>query len=305
MYEDIMTINEEITQALAERRPVVALETTIVSHGMPYPQNIETARLLEQTVRDHGAVPATIAILDGRIHIGITDAQLEFLGTSKDIVKASRRDLPAVFAKKLHAATTVATTMICADMAGIPIFATGGVGGVHRGAQQTFDISADLQELARTDVAVISAGSKSILDLPLTREYLETLGVPVLGYQTDEMPAFYSRESSLPVDYRMEGPEDCAALLHAKWDHGLSGGVMITNPIPEAYAMDRQQIDQAIEEALKEADLQHISGKEVTPFLLDRVKQITKGASLTANIALVENNAKVAAQIAAAYWREH
>ncbi len=304
MPSSILHIQDEIRDALDTGKPVVALETTIVSHGMPYPENIETARLLERTIRDEGAVPATIAILDGIIHIGIDDEQLEFLGTSKDIVKASRRDLPAVFAKKLHAATTVATTMICADMAGIRIFATGGVGGVHRGAQETFDISADLQELARTSVAVISAGSKSILDLPLTLEYLETMGVPVLGYRTDELPAFYTRESGLPVDYRIDSPEEAAAMLHAKWDNNLTGGVMITNPIPKQYAMDKAEIDRAIEEAVSDAKAQHIEGKRVTPFLLDRVKELTGGKSLTTNIALVRHNAQVAAMIAKAYWRD-
>jgi pseudouridylate synthase len=304
MNTPILIITDEIAQAVSEGRPVVALETTIVSHGMPYPQNIETARLLEDTIREAGAVPATIAILEGKIHVGISDQQLEFLGTSKDIVKASRRDLPAVFAQKLHAATTVATTMICADMAGIRIFATGGVGGVHRGAQQSFDISADLQELARTDVAVISAGSKSILDLTLTMEYLETMGVPVLGYRTDELPAFYTRTSGLQVDYRIDTPQDAAAILHAKWDNGLHGGVMITNPIPEAFAMDKQVIDAAIEQALADADAAHIEGKRVTPFLLDRVKELTSGDSLAANIALVQHNAQTAAEIAQAYWRD-
>ncbi len=299
---NMLKITDEIQEALLEKRPVVALETTIVSHGMPYPENIETARLLEDMIRSQGAVPATIAILDGKINVGISDDQLEFLGTSKDIVKASRRDLPAVFAKRLHAATTVATTMICANLAGIKIFATGGVGGVHRGAQQTFDISADLQELARTDVAVISAGSKSILDLPLTLEYLETLGVPILGYKTDELPAFYTRESGLMVDYRVDTPEEASAILHAKWDIGLSGGVMITNPIPKEYALDKDFIDAAIEQALADAAAQHIEGKSVTPFLLGRVKELTGGKSLTANIELVRHNAEVAAQIAIAYW---
>ena len=299
---NMLKITDEIQEALREKRPVVAVETTIVSHGLPYPETIETARLLEDMIRSQGAVPATIAILDGKINVGISDDQLEFLGTSKDIVKASRRDLPAVFAKRLHAATTVATTMICANLAGIKIFATGGVGGVHRGAQQTFDISADLQELARTDVAVISAGSKSILDLPLTLEYLETLGVPILGYKTDELPAFYTRESGLMVDYRVDTPEEASAILHAKWDIGLSGGVMITNPIPKEYALDKDFIDAAIEQALADAAAQHIEGKSVTPFLLGRVKELTGGKSLTANIELVRHNAEVAAQIAIAYW---
>ncbi len=299
---NILKITDEIQEALQEGRPVVALETTIVSHGMPYPENIETARLLEDTIRANGAVPATIAILDGIINVGISDDQLEFLGTSKDIVKASRRDLPAVYAKRLHAATTVATTMICADLAGIRIFATGGVGGVHRGAQQTFDISADLQELARTDVAVVSAGSKSILDLPLTLEYLETLGVPILGYKTDELPAFYTRESGLKVDYRVDTPKEAAQILHAKWDTGLTGGVMITNPIPKEFALEKAYIDSAIDQALADAKNQHIEGKRVTPFLLGRVKELTGGKSLAANIELVRHNAEVAAQIAKEYW---
>ncbi len=303
MKSSLLNITDEIQEALAEKKPIVSLETTIISHGMPYPQNIETAKLLEQTIRDAGAVPATIAILDGIIHIGISPDQLEFLGTAKNIVKASRKDLPAIFAQHLDAATTVAATMICSDMAGIRIFATGGVGGVHRGAQQSFDISADLQELARTNVAVISAGSKSILDLQLTLEYLETLGVPVLGYRTDELPAFYTRGSGLSVDYRVDTPQESADILHAKWDNGLDGGVMITNPIPKAYAMDKQFIDQAIEQAIADSHIQHITGKKVTPFLLDRVKELTGGESLKANIALVKNNAEIAAQIATAYWR--
>ncbi len=301
---DVLRISEEIAEALRTGKPVVALETTIVSHGMPYPENVETARLLERTVRENGAVPATIAILGGKVHVGITEDELEFLATSDAIIKASRRDLPVVFAKGLHAATTVATTMICANMAGIRIFATGGVGGVHRGAQRTFDISADLQELGRTNVAVISAGSKSILDLPLTREYLETLGVPVLGYGTDELPAFYTRESGLSVDFRVDSPEEAAAVLHAKWDNSLDGGVMITNPIPKEYALDKAYIDAMIEEAVSNAREQGIEGKEVTPFLLDRVKELSGGRSLKANIELVRNNAAVAARIAEAYWRD-
>lgn len=291
----------EVEEALKKKRPVVALESTIISHGMPYPQNVETAQALEESIRRQGAVPATIAILNGRIKIGLSEAEIQFFGQSKEIQKASRRDIPAVLAKGLNAATTVAGTMICAEMASIPIFATGGVGGVHRGAETSFDISADLQELGRSNVAVICAGAKAILDLPLTLEYLETLGVPVLGYQTEEFPAFYSRSSGLQVDYRVDSPEEAADILKAKWGSGLNGGVLVANPIPEEFSMQREKIDKAIEAALLEARRNGISGKELTPFLLDRIKEITGGESLSANIELVKNNALVAADIAVAY----
>jgi pseudouridine-5'-phosphate glycosidase len=284
---------------------VVALESTIISHGMPYPQNLENARALEETVREEGAVPATIAILDGRISIGLSNEELEELGTSKEVVKASRRDLPVLLARGMKAGTTVASTMICAALAGISVFATGGIGGVHRGAQESFDISADLQELAKTDVAVVCAGAKAILDLPLTLEYLETHGVPVLGFQTEEFPAFYTRSSGLKADYAVDSPEEAARILDAKWSASLRGGVVIANPIPEEYSLDKKHIDGAIETALAEARTRGLNGKELTPFLLERISDITGGDSLEANRYLALNNARVAARIAAAYAEMH
>ena len=296
-----LDIHPEVAEALAENRPVVALESTIISHGMPWPDNFDMARQVEQIIRDAGAVPATIAILDGRLKAGLSEAEIETLAKAgQDVAKCSRRDLPFVVSQGKHGATTVAATMIIAAMAGIRVFATGGIGGVHRGAQQTFDISADLQELAHTSVAVICAGAKSILDLGLTREYLETQGVPVLGYQTDTLPAFYTRESDESVDYRMDSDEDIARFLNAKWQMGLNGGVVIANPIPEDYAMDKTQIDNAIEQALREAEEQGIHGKASTPFLLARVAELTGGNSLASNIQLVFNNARLAASIAKA-----
>ncbi len=296
-----LDIHHEVAEALAENRPVVALESTIISHGMPWPDNFDMARQVEQIIRDAGAVPATIAILEGRLKAGLSEAEIETLAKAgQDVAKCSRRDLPFVVSQGKHGATTVAATMIIAAMAGIRVFATGGIGGVHRGAQQTFDISADLQELAHTSVAVICAGAKSILDLGLTREYLETQGVPVLGYQTDTLPAFYTRESDESVDYRMDSDEDIARFLNAKWQMGLNGGVVIANPIPEDYAMDKTQIDNAIEQALREAEEQGIHGKASTPFLLARVAELTGGNSLASNIQLVFNNARLAAGIAKA-----
>lgn len=293
-----INLSEEVKSALEERRPVVALESTIISHGMPYPQNIETARALEEIVRENGAVPATIAIIGGKIKIGLNEEELEFMGTSKEILKASRRDLPVVIAKGLNAATTVSATMICANLAGIKVFVTGGIGGVHRGAEETFDISADLQELANTDVAVVCAGAKAILDLPRTLEYLETFGVPVIGFRTEEFPAFYTRESGLKVDYRVEDEVEAAKVIKTKWDLGLKGGILIANPIPEEYALDRAYIEKAIEEAIFEADRRGIRGKALTPFLLEKIKDLTEGKSLKANIELVKNNARVGAKIA-------
>lgn len=294
---------EEVRNAVLEGAPLVALESTIISHGMPWPTNVETAMLCEKTVRDHGAVPATLAIIKGKIHAGLDREQLEMLARAEDVVKASRRDIGVVFAKKLTAATTVASTMICADLAGIRVFATGGIGGVHRGAQQSFDISADLQEMARTDVAVVCAGAKSILDLPLTMEYLETMGVPVLGFQTRELPAFYTRTSGIEVDAAVADAAEAAAVINAKWRTGLHGGVLIVNPIPEDAAMPKELIDGVIQQALDEAEEKGIKGKEVTPFLLQRVTELTGGESLQANISLVVNNARVAAGIAAALNR--
>ncbi|KZM58186.1 pseudouridine-5-phosphate glycosidase [Geobacillus stearothermophilus] len=295
---DFLVFSEEVAQAKAEKKPIVALESTIISHGMPYPENVQTAKDVERIIRDRGAVPATIAIIDGKIKIGLTDDELELLGTSRDVEKVSRRDLPYVVAMKKHGATTVAGTMICAQMAGIRVFATGGIGGVHRGAERTMDISADLQELARTNVAVVCAGAKSILDLGLTLEYLETHGVPVIGYQTDVLPAFYSRTSPFRVGYRLDSAKEIAQFLETKWKLGLNGGVVIANPVPKEEELEESYITAIIEQALKEAEKQHITGKAVTPFLLDRVKTLTGGKSLQANIALVKNNAALAADLA-------
>lgn len=298
MLKKYLEIHPEVQKALEEGKPVVALESTIISHGMPYPKNIEMAQNVSRIVRENGAIPATIAIINGVLKVGLTKEEIEFLGTSKDVVKASRRDLPFVISKKLNGATTVATTMILADLAGVRVFATGGIGGVHRGAQETFDISADLQELANTNVAVICAGAKSILDIGLTLEYLETNGVPVIGFGTDEFPAFYTRRSGFGVDYRVDSSLEVAEALKAKWDLNLNGGMVIGNPIPDQFEMDYDTITNAIETALREADENNITGKKVTPFLLDKVKTITAGQSLASNIELVYNNAKVAAQIA-------
>ena len=294
-----LDVAPEVAQALAEGRPVVALESTIISHGMPYPKNVETALLVEQTIRDNGATPATIAVIGGRLKAGLTHEEIEYLGkTGRKVAKASRRDLPALVARKADGATTVTTTMIIAHMASIKIFATGGIGGVHRGAETTMDISADLEELAQTPVMVVCAGAKSILDLGLTLEYLDTKGVPVIGYGTDELPAFYTRKSGFGVDYRVDSPEELAAMFRAQRGLGYKGGMLVTNPIPEEYAMDKATIDAAIEQALSEAKAQGIHGKETTPFLLAKVVELTGGDSLESNIKLVLNNAKVAAQTA-------
>ena len=298
MLEKYLHIHPEVKRALSEGQPVVALESTIISHGMPYPKNIEMAKNVSNIIRENGAIPATIAIIDGVLKVGLTTEEIEFLGTSKDVLKASRRDLPFIISKKLNGATTVATTMILANLAGVKVFATGGIGGVHRGAQETFDISADLQELANTNVAVVCAGAKSILDIGLTLEYLETNGVPVVGFGTEEFPAFYTRKSEFGVDYKVDSSMEVANALKAKWDLDLKGGMVIGNPIPKEFEMDYDTITNAIESALKEADENNITGKKVTPFLLDKVKTITAGKSLDANIELVYNNAKVAAQIA-------
>jgi len=299
--EKYLVIKEEVKEALNSGKAVVALESTIIAHGMPYPQNIETALEIEDIIRANGAVPATIGIIDGKIKVGLTKEEVEFLGESKEVVKVSRRDLPIVLAEKKHGATTVAGTMIAADLAGIKIFVTGGVGGVHRGAEKSFDISADLEELKKTSVAVIAAGAKSILDLGLTLEKLETFGVPVLGYQTEELPAFYSRHSGFSCDYKLESPEHTADILRAKWELGLDGGVLIANPVPEVDEIEYSVINKKIEQALAEAKEKRISGKELTPFLLDRIKEITDGKSLETNIALVRNNAVVGAKIAKAF----
>ncbi|CEO20382.1 pseudouridine-5'-phosphate glycosidase [Paraclostridium sordellii] len=298
MLEKYLHIHPEVKKALSEGQPVVALESTIISHGMPYPKNVEMAKNVSKIIRDNGAIPATIAIIDGILKVGLTSEEIEFLGTSKNVLKASRRDLPFIISKKLNGATTVATTMILANLAGVKVFATGGIGGVHRGAQETFDISADLQELANTNVAVVCAGAKSILDIGLTLEYLETNGVPVVGFGTEDFPAFYTRKSGFGVDYKVDSSMEVASALKAKWDLDLKGGMVVGNPIPENFEMDYDTISNAIETALKEADENNITGKKVTPFLLDKVKTITAGKSLEANIELVYNNAKVAAQIA-------
>ena len=294
-----LSISDEVKTALATGQAVVALESTIISHGMPYPQNVETALEVEQAVRDAGAIPATIAILGGKLIAGLDRDSIEELGQlGTKVTKASRRDLPFLVAQKKPGATTVAATMIIAEMAGIKIFATGGIGGVHRGAAESFDISADLQELANTNVAVVSAGVKSILDLKLTLEYLETHGVAVIGYGTDEFPAFFTRKSGLNVDYRIDKPEEIAQSLNAKWGMGLNGGVIIANPIPESHSLDPDYLTSIIDQALSEADEKGVKGKEITPFLLAKVKELTAGKSLVSNIALVLNNARLAAQIA-------
>ncbi|WP_431859453.1 pseudouridine-5'-phosphate glycosidase [Azospirillum sp.] len=291
----------EVADALHEGRAVVALESTVIAHGMPYPQNAETGRALEAIIRAEGAVPATIAVLDGRIRVGLSDDDLERLATGTDVWKLSRRDLPVALATGADGATTVAATMIAAALAGIAVFATGGIGGVHRGAETSFDISADLDELARTSVCVVCAGAKSVLDLPKTLEYLETRGVPVLGYGTGDFPAFYARTSGLPVLRRCDTPVEVARILHAKWRLGLDGGVVLANPIPEADALDAGAMEAVIAQALHDAESRGIAGKAVTPFLLARLKELTEGRSLDANIALIRHNARVAALVAGAY----
>ena len=299
-----LEISPEVQKALDEGRPVVALESTIISHGMPYPQNVETALKVEQIIRDSGAVPATIAILGGRLKAGLTAEEIEYLGKKgQDVTKASRRDLAVLVSRKADGATTVTTTMMIAHMAGIQVFATGGIGGVHRGAETTMDISADLEELASTPVMVVCAGAKSILDLGLTLEYLETHGVPVLGYGTKELPAFYTRKSGFEVDYRVDTPAELAAAFRASLDLGLRGGMLVTNPIPEEFAMDHEVINRAIDEAVAQANAQGIHGKATTPFLLAKVKELTGGDSLDSNIQLVFNNARLAAQTAAELCR--
>jgi pseudouridine-5'-phosphate glycosidase len=297
-----LDIHPEVALALAHRKPVVALESTIISHGMPYPQNVATALEVEAEVRKHGAVPATIAIINGRLKAGLTESEIEVLGTKgRSVTKVSRRDIPFIVASGAAGATTVASTMVIAAMAGIRVFATGGIGGVHRGAELSFDVSADLQELAQTPVAVVCAGAKSILDLRLTLEYLETHGVPVVGYQTPWLPAFFTRDSAFKVDYQLDTPQAIAEVMHAKWAMGLRGGMVVANPIPEAFAMPRAAIDAAVEQALQEAQAQGIGGKESTPFLLARVCELTGGDSLAANIQLVLNNARLASAVAIAY----
>ncbi|OVZ87978.1 pseudouridine-5'-phosphate glycosidase [Yersinia hibernica] len=302
MAPSYLDISPEVAQALAQNKAVVALESTIISHGMPYPKNVETALLVEQKIRENGAVPATIAVINGRMKAGLSRDEIELLGKEgHSIMKVSRRDLPFVVANGQHGATTVASTMIIAEMANIKVFATGGIGGVHRGAATTFDISADLQELAKTNVTVVCAGAKSILDLGLTTEYLETNGVPVIGYQTRSLPAFFCRTSPFEVSITLNSAEQIAAAMNAKWSIGLRGGMVVANPIPEQYALSENMINVAIEQAVKESEEQGVIGKESTPFLLARVAELTGGDSLHANIQLVFNNAQLAAKIACSY----
>lgn len=293
-----LDFKEEVKEALGQDRPVVALESTLISHGLPYPENLELAQELEDIIRGYGVVPATIAIIQGKIKIGLMKRELEFIATSKEILKASRRDLAVVVARRLSAATTVAATMIAANLARIKIFVTGGIGGVHRGAERTFDISADLQELARTPVAVVCSGAKAILDLPLTKEYLETIGVPVLGFKTDELPAFYCRESGLKVDYVVNDEKEAAKVIETQWNLGLKSGLVIANPIPEEYALPKDYINRVIEKAYYEAEKSEIKGKDLTPFFLNKINELSEGKSLKANIELLKNNALVGAKIA-------
>ena len=298
--QQILETTAEVRDALASGRPVVALESTIVTHGMPAPANVETSRAVEAAVRAAGAVPATIAVVAGKIKIGLSDAEMDWLGTAKDVLKLSRADLPFAVAAGRHGSTTVAATMICARLAGISVFATGGIGGVHRGAATSFDISADLTELARTDVAVVCAGAKALLDLPKTLEMLETLGVPVVCYRTDAFPAFWSRASDLPAPLRLDTPREIAALVRTRWLLGIGGGVLVANPVPAADEIPWPEIAGAVERAITEAEAGGIRGKAVTPFLLGRVLALTEGRSIKANIALVKNNAALAAAVAVA-----
>lgn len=301
--KEYIKISKEVQNALDSNLPIVALESTIISHGMPYPKNLQTALECEQIVRDNGCVPATIAIIKGKLCIGLEKEDLEYLAyTGLKVTKASRRDIPVVVAKGIDGATTVSATMYIASLAGIKVFATGGIGGVHRGAEHSMDISADLDEFAKTSVAVVCAGAKAILDLPKTLEYLETKGVPVLGYQTEILPAFYTRKSNCFVDYKMDTPIEIAKMLKTKWDLGLDGGVLITNPIPEEYSLDEQVMNKAIDEAIESANKEGISGKNITPYLLDKIQKITDGSSLESNIKLVHNNCKLASLICKAYY---
>ena len=295
---DYLDFHPDVENALKNNLPIVALESTIISHGMPYPKNVETALMVEETVRSNNAVPATIAIIKGRLKIGLTEKEIEFLATNDEIKKISRRDLAVAVSQQLSGSTTVASTMIIAKLANIAVFATGGIGGVHRGAETTLDISADLDELSRTNVCVVCAGVKSILDIGLTLEYLETKGVPVIGYKTSEMPAFYSTKSGFNVDYRIDAATDIAGILKTKWDLSIDGGVLVTNPIPVAFELESSVMNEAINLAIIEADNENITGKKITPYLLSKVNEITKGKSLDANIKLIKNNADLAAKIA-------
>ena len=298
---DYLDIHPDVENAIKNNEPVVALESTIISHGMPYPKNVETALMVEETVLLNKAVPATIAIINGKLKVGLTNDEIEYLATNEEVKKVSRRDLPITVAQKLSGSTTVASTMIIASLAKIAIFATGGIGGVHRGAENTMDISADLEELANTNVCVVCAGAKAILDLGLTLEYLETKGVPVIGYKTSELPAFYSSESGFDVDYKIDSAQEIAEILKTKWDLSLNGGVLVTNPIPVAFELETGVMNDAINQAIIEADNNKISGKKITPYLLSKVNEITQGKSLEANIKLIQNNADLAAKIALHY----
>lgn len=297
MIEKYLSISNEVKSAIKNSIAIVALESTIISQGMPYPLNYETALKIEDTVRKNGAVPATIAIINGRIKIGLNKKEIGFLSKGKDILKASRRDIPVSVSRKLNAATTVSATMFCAGLAGIKIFATGGIGGVHRNVNETLDISADLTELSKTNVAIVSAGVKSILDIGFTLEFLETLGVPVIGYKTNNFPAFFTRESGFKVNYKLDSPKEIADVIKTKWELGLKGGILIANPIPEKYSADKKLIDSAIDKTLIKAKSKNIKGKDITPFLLSEISNITRGKSLEANIKLVLNNSELAAKI--------
>ena len=300
---DFLDIHPDVENAIKNKLPIVALESTIISHGMPYPENIETALMVEDTVRVNNAIPATIAIIKGRLKVGLSKEEIEFLATNDEIRKISRRDLAIAVSKKLSGSTTVASTMIIANLAKIAVFATGGIGGVHRGAEKTFDISADLEELSKTNVCVVCAGAKSILDIGLTLEYLETKGVPVIGYKTSELPAFYSSKSGFNVDYRVDAALDIAEILKTKWDLSIKGGVLVANPIPIAFELELVMMNEAINEAIVEAHKEKITGKEITPYLLSKVNEITHGKSLNANIKLIQNNAALAAKIAIYYMK--
>ena len=300
---DYLDFHPDVENALKNNLPIVALESTIISHGMPYPKNIETALMVEEMVRSNNAVPATIAIIKGRLKIGLTEKEIEFLATNDEIKKISRRDLAVAVSQQLSGSTTVASTMIIAKLANIAVFATGGIGGVHRGAETTLDISADLDELSRTNVCVVCAGVKSILDIGLTLEYLETKGVPVIGYKTSEMPAFYSTKSGFNVDYRIDAAADIANILKTKWNLSIDGGVLVANPIPIASELESSIMNEAINQAIVEANNEKITGKKITPYLLSKVNEITKGKSLNANIKLIQNNANLAAKIAVHYLK--
>ncbi len=304
MINEYLDIKEEVKDALADNTPIVALESTIISHGMPYPENIVSAKRSESIIREAGGIPATIAIINGRIKIGLTENDLDHMGKDSGITKASRRDMAMILSKGIDGATTVATTMLCADLAGIRVFATGGIGGVHRNGQTTMDVSADLQELAGTNVGVVCAGAKSILDIGLTLEYLETHGVPVLGYGTENFPAFYTRESGYKVDYRVDKPEEIARALKVKWDLGLKGGMVIANPIPEEFEMDKKYITAVIDEAVESAEKEGVKGKGITPYVLARLHNKTGDKSLFANKELVYNNVRLAVQIAIEYAKQ-